>query len=423
MELAMSTPVQCCIAGGGPAGLMLGYLLARAGCRVVILEKHADFLRDFRGDTIHPSTLELMHELGLLDRFLTLPHQKVQRMMAVFGDTPIEIANFSHMPVHAPYIAMMPQWDFLNFLAEEGRKYPGFELRMNAEATGLMIEAGRVVGVSGHQSGTPFEVRANLTVAADGRSSVMRDKSGLHVVDYGAPMDALWFRLAREPTDSEETMARFGQGNIFVMLNRRDYWQCAYVIPKGQSEALKAAGLPAFQASVARSAPFLGERTKLITRWDDLKLLTVQVNRLKQWWRPGFLCIGDAAHAMSPIGGVGVNIAVQDGVAAANILAAPLREGRSSNADLDAVQRRRMWPARATQALQLMMQRQIISPVLGKTGGQVHAPFALRLFQWFPILRRLPARVIGLGIRPEHISPALNLSLAPSLRPTADPSR
>jgi 2-polyprenyl-6-methoxyphenol hydroxylase-like FAD-dependent oxidoreductase len=398
---------QCCIAGGGPAGLMLGVLLARAGCRVIVLEKHADFLRDFRGDTIHPSTMEVMHELGLLDAFLKLPHQKVARLTAMLGDTPIQIADFSHLPVQAPYIAMMPQWDFLNFMAREGRTYPGFELRMNAQAEDLIVEGERIVGVSGQSLGAPFEIRAGLVVAADGRASVLREKSGLKGEDFGAPMDALWFRLPRVAGDTDETVARFEGGRIFIMLNRGDYWQCAYVIPKGANAALRAAGLAAFQASVAASAPFVAERARGIASFDDVKLLTVQVDRLKRWWRPGFLCIGDAAHAMSPVGGVGVNLAVQDAVAAANLLAEAVREGRVGDAELAAVEARRAWPTRMTQALQLAMQRQIIAPVLGSKAGALRVPLPLRLLQWVPLLRRLPARAIGLGVRPEHISAAL----------------
>lgn len=403
----MAANVDCCIAGGGPAGLMLGFLLARAGCRVTVLEKHADFLRDFRGDTIHPSTLEVMLELGLLDKFLMLPHQKVERLSGIFGDTPLKFADFTRLPVHARYIAMMPQWDFLNFLAVEGRRYPGFDLRMNAEATGLLIEGNDVVGVRGKQDGKPFEVRTALTVAADGRSSVLRAQSGLTAEDFGAPMDVLWLRLPRAGGDTEETMARFLPGRIFIMLNRGDYWQCALVIPKGGNDAVRSAGLPAFAESVGRVVPFIAERLRGLTSFDEVKLLTVQVNRLKKWWRPGLLCIGDAAHAMSPIGGVGINLAVQDAVAGANILAVPLREGRAGEAELTAVERRRAWPAKMTQAMQLMMQKRIIAPVLARPDQPVRPPLLLRVLSALPMTRRLIARVIGLGFRPEHVAPGI----------------
>jgi len=402
----MTDTRDCCIAGGGPAGLMLGYLLARAGCRVTVLEKHADFLRDFRGDTIHPSTLEVMDELGLLDDFLKLPHQKVERMNAIFGDTPLLLADLTHLPVRAKYIAMMPQWDFLNFIAERGRKSPGFDLRMNAEAADLILDNDTVAGLTGHALGQPFEVRACLTIAADGRGSVLRAKSGLVTDDYGAPMDVLWFRLPKATGDNEETIARFLPGRIFIMLNRGDNWQCAYVIPKGGNDAIRAAGLQAFKDTLSTAVPFVAARVGAIASFDDVKLLTVQVNRMPRWWKRGFLCIGDAAHAMSPIGGVGVNLAVQDAVAAANRLAAPLRDRTASDADLAAIERRRQWPTRMTQALQLLMQRQIIAPVLQSADRPVTPPLALRVLTSIPLTSRLIARVIGLGFRPEHVAAA-----------------
>ncbi len=315
--------VTCCVAGGGPAGMMLGFLLARAGVRVMVLEKHADFLRDFRGDTIHPSTLELMHELGLLEEFLRVPHQEMPRLIAQFGDTSLAVADFTHLPTRCKFIAMMPQWDFLDFLARHGARYPGFHLEMRAEATALIEEAGRVIGVRGTAADGPFEVRADLVVAADGRSSVLRERAGLHVEDLGAPMDVLWFRLSRAPGDPAATMGRFDAGRIFVLLNRGPHWQCGYVIPKGSAEDVRRRGLDAFRASVAALMPFAADRVAEIRGWDDVKLLTVRVDRLRQWYRPGLLCIGDAAHAMSPVGGVGINLAIQDAVAAANRLWRP----------------------------------------------------------------------------------------------------
>jgi 2-polyprenyl-6-methoxyphenol hydroxylase-like FAD-dependent oxidoreductase len=400
----MATPAtQCCIAGGGPAGLMLGYLLARAGVRVTVLEKHADFLRDFRGDTVHPSTLEVMVELGLIDRFLALPHQKVFKVGGVVGRTPVTIADFSHLPVRERYIAMMPQWDFLNFLAEEAARFPGFSLSMRTEATDLVTRGGAVVGVLTRSADGLGEVRADLVVAADGRNSALRQRAGLAVDDLGAPMDVLWFRLPAEPGDAGETMGRFGAGSILVLIFRGDYWQCAYVIPKGAFEGLKAAGLAAFRDTIAVASPFARQRLEAIASWDDVSLLTVRVDRLRQWYRPGFLCIGDAAHAMSPIGGVGVNLAVQDAVAAANILARPLRSGKVTVSDLEAVQMRRQFPARVTQAIQVRMQDTIIRSTLNLT-EQPRPPLVLRVMQRFPVLQRLPARVLGLGVRREHVA-------------------
>jgi 2-polyprenyl-6-methoxyphenol hydroxylase-like FAD-dependent oxidoreductase len=393
---------QCCIAGGGPAGLMLGLLLARAGVEVVVLEKHADFLRDFRGDTIHPSTLEVMHELGLLDALLKLPHQKVPRLFGQFGETSVAIADFSHLPVRCKFIAMMPQWDFLNLLAEDGARHAGFKLLMPAEATGLIEEDGRVVGLRAVGEQGPLEIRADLVVGADGRGSTLRAAANLKVEDLGAPMDVFWFRLSRAAGDPEDTMGRFESGRIFIMINRGSYWQCASVIPKGAAEEVRAAGLDAFRASIAASAPFARDRVSEIATWDDAKLLTVRVDRLPTWYREGLLCIGDAAHAMSPVGGVGINLAIQDAVAAANILAKPLREGRATLDRLRAVQKRREWPTRMTQKLQIFMQNRLIAPTLSGT-GPVEPPPPIRLIQRFPSLNRILARIVGMGFRPEHV--------------------
>jgi 2-polyprenyl-6-methoxyphenol hydroxylase-like FAD-dependent oxidoreductase len=393
---------QCCIVGGGPAGMMLGFLLARTGVRSIVLEKHGDFLRDFRGDTVHPSTLNVMDELGLLDEFLKLPHQEVSRFGAQFGEKHVQVADFSHLPVRCGFIALMPQWDFLDFLAAQGKRYPTFTVLMHAEATGLIEEGGKVVGVHATIEGKPQEIRADLVVGTDGRHSTVRVGAGFEVKVLGAPMDVLWFRLTHKPTDKAETMGRFDRGSILVMLDRGDYWQCAYIIAKGSAETLKAAGIEKFREKIAQLMPFLTDRVHELATVDDLKLLTVGVERLEKWWKPGVLCIGDAAHTMSPIGGVGVNIAVQDAVAASNILAAPLKEGRLKASDLEAVQAHRMWPVRATQAIQVFLQNRMIAPTLAGT-RPLRPPWAARLLNAVPFLRRIPARVLGLGVQPEHV--------------------
>jgi 2-polyprenyl-6-methoxyphenol hydroxylase-like FAD-dependent oxidoreductase len=383
--------------------MMLGLLLARAGVGVVVLEKHADFLRDFRGDTIHPSTLELMHELGWLDDFLKLPHQKAAVLTAQFGGLTAPVVDFTHLPTRCKFIALMPQWDFLNFLADRAARYPTFALKMRAEVTGLVEEAERVVGVQATTPEGPLEVRADLVVAADGRASIVRARAGLAVETLGAPMDVLWFRLTRKPTDSDQTMFIASAGRILVMIDRGEHWQCAYVIAKGTLDEIRAKGLPAFRDSVAALAPFARDRVGEIASWDDVKLLTVAVDRLTRWHRPGLLAIGDAAHAMSPIGGVGVNLAVQDAVAAANLLAGPLREKRLRDDDLARVQRRREFPTRIIQRFQIIVQKRIVTRILGSDGGELTPPLALRLLLRYPVLRRLPARFIGLGVRPEHV--------------------
>jgi 2-polyprenyl-6-methoxyphenol hydroxylase-like FAD-dependent oxidoreductase len=394
--------VRCCIAGGGPAGMMLGLLLARAGIAVLVLEKHADFLRDFRGDTIHPSTLEVMHELGILEEFLQRPHQEVRTLGAQIGDAFLQVADFEHLPTHCRFVALMPQWDFLNFIAEQAKRYPGFQLEMEAEATALIEEGGLVTGLRAETPRGDLVVRADLVVGADGRHSTVREKAGLEISDFGAPMDVLWMRLSRRPTDPGQTLGRVDAGRIFVMLNREDYWQCAYVIPKGGFDQIRLDGLEAFRGEIERLAPYLSDRVSELGDWSDIKLLTVAVDRLRVWHRPGLLCIGDAAHAMSPIGGVGINLAIQDAVAAANILAPRLLQGTVNEDDLRAVQRRREFPTRATQKLQLFVQNRVIGQVLQGT-GKLSPPLAVRLLAQWPLLRRIPARLIGLGFRPEHV--------------------
>jgi len=386
--------------------MMLGYLLARAGVKVLVLEKHADFLRDFRGDTIHPSTLEVMDELGLLEKFLRLPHQEVYELNAQVGQTQLTIADFRYLPTRCRFIALMPQWDFLNFLAEQAAGYPSFDLMMEAEVSGLIEESGRVIGVQANTPNGAVEVRADLIVGADGRNSIVREKAGLKVKDLGAPIDVLWFRISRSPEDPVATMGRFDKGRIFITLNRGEYWQCGYVIPKGQFEEMRRQGFEIFRAEIIKLAPYTRDRVRELRGWDDVKLLTVRVDRLLEWFRPGLLCIGDAAHAMSPVGGVGINLAIQDAVAAANVLFKPLREGQITIDHLRGIQKRRELPTRVTQRLQVIVQRRIIARVLRETGS-LKPPLAVRLLAAVPLLRRIPARIVGVGIRPEHITPEL----------------
>jgi 2-polyprenyl-6-methoxyphenol hydroxylase-like FAD-dependent oxidoreductase len=395
--------VDCCIAGGGPAGMMLGLLLARAGVNVVVLEKHGDFLRDFRGDTIHPSTLEVLNELGLLEEFLKLPHQKAYGLSAYIGNTPVPVADFSHLPTRCKFMAFIPQWDFLNFLAREAARYPGFDLSMRAEATDLIEESGRIAGLRAQTPGGLLEISADLVVAADGRSSILREKAGLEVQDLGAPMDVLWFRLSRRPDDPEQTMGRFAAQQIFIMISRGEYWQCGYVIPKGSIEQIRARGIEAFRANIRTIAPFAGNRVGELRDWNNLSLLTVRVDRLKRWYRPGLLCIGDAAHAMSPVGGVGINLAIQDAVAASNLLTNALRTKQLTLDHLKSVQRRRKLPTRVTQRFQVAIQNRIISRVLTR-GSTLKLPLFVRMLARFPVLRRIPARLVGMGIRPEHVT-------------------
>jgi 2-polyprenyl-6-methoxyphenol hydroxylase-like FAD-dependent oxidoreductase len=392
----------CCIAGGGPAGITLGYLLARAGVSVVVLEKHGDFLRDFRGDTIHPSTLEMMHELGLLEEFLKLPHSKIRELSLQIGDDHLVVGHFEHLPVHCKFIALMPQWDFLNFLADHGKRYGGFDLRMRMEATDLIFDDGKVAGVRAKAAEGQTEIRADLTVACDGRHSTLRELAGFNVENLHAPMDVMWFRVSRNNSDPAEVVAHVESGRMLVMLNRNDYWQCAYVIPKGTAEDVEHAGLDKFRNAVGDISPFLRDRLHEIDGWDQVKLLTVQVDRLSQWYRGGLICIGDAAHAMSPIGGVGINLAVQDAVAAANILAEPLRRGTVMIDTLKQVQQRREFPTRLTQRLQIIMQNKVIGPALLNKNTRPRAPLFMKMVQW-PLLRRLPGRLLAYGIRPEHV--------------------
>lgn len=393
---------DCVIAGGGPAGMMMGFLLARAGVDVVVLEKHADFLRDFRGDTIHPSTLDVMHELGLLDEFLRRPHDELRDVAVRVGPDQAQIADFRHVPTHCKFLVMMPQWDFLDFLADHARRLPSFHLVMKAEATTLVREDGRVAGLRARTPEGELEVRAALVVGADGRHSTIRAQAGLETLDLGAPMDVLWMRVSRLPGDPPDLFGQVDAGRMLVMIARNDYWQCALLIPKGADGTVRARGIGALHDSILGLSPWLGDRVKELADWDQVKLLAVTVDRLRDWARPGVLCIGDAAHAMSPIGGVGINLAVQDAVAAARLLAPALRERRLSLADLQRVQRRREWPMKVVQGMQLRMQDRLIRPILAAS-GPVRMPWFLRLLGRFALLRRIPAWFIGVGVRPEHV--------------------
>jgi 2-polyprenyl-6-methoxyphenol hydroxylase-like FAD-dependent oxidoreductase len=383
--------------------MMLGFLLARAGVDVQVLEKHADFLRDFRGDTIHPSTYELMYELGILDDFLRRPQQQITEIGGVIESTTVIIADFSHLPTHCKFVGIMPQWDFLNFLAEKARAYPEFHLRMESEATDLILENGRVVGIRAKTKQGPLDIRADLVVGADGRHSTVRKQAGFEVIDLGAPIDVLWMRIPRDNNDPNQTLGHFHAGTILVMLNRGNYWQCAYVIAKGAFDAMKQQGLPAFREGLRAVAPFLGDRTEVLKDWSDISLLSVSVDRLRDWSRTGLLCIGDSAHAMSPVGGVGINLAIQDAVATANALAQPLLAHAPLDELCRGIQDRREFPTKTTQAGQVFVHKNFIWPALSHKAPLRRLPFLLRLLQQFPALRRIPARVVGVGVRREHI--------------------
>ena len=401
--MAGTLQVRCCIAGGGPAGMMLGYLLGRAGIKTVVLEKHADFLRDFRGDTVHPSTLMIMQELGLVDDFLKLPHSEIRAFAAEIGETRVKIADFARVATPFKFIALMPQWDFLNFLAEKARRFPALKVGMSAQVTCLVETAGRVVGVKATTPDGPLEVRATLVVGCDGRSSTVRAASGLVVQDLGSPIDVLWFRVSKKPGDPEQVLGRLGADKMIVTIDRTDYWQCAYVIGKGGIERVHAAGLEAFKAAVADGAHFLSDRVDELKSFDDIKLLSVSVDRLTAWSKPGLLCIGDAAHAMSPVGGVGINLAIQDAVATANLLAAKLKAETLQDGDLDSVRRRRLFPVKVIQGLQVAIHNRVLKPAVSGARRSLKVPWPLKLLDSHAWLRRWPAQFLGLGVRPEHV--------------------
>jgi 2-polyprenyl-6-methoxyphenol hydroxylase-like FAD-dependent oxidoreductase len=401
MSASEKLQTRCVIVGGGPAGMMAGYLLARAGVPVAVLEKHSDFNRDFRGDTIHPSTLELMYELRLLDEFLKQPHQEARELRAVVNGQAVPVADFRKLPTRCKFIAFMPQWDFLNFLANHGKRFPAFQLHMETEVVDLLMEGSRVIGVRAKTPRGDLEVHADLVIGADGRHSTTQTRAGLEQLQFGVPIDALWMRISKKQGDPKQTFGFFQHGKLLVLLDRDDYWQCGFVIPKGQFDKIKERGLEQFQNDIVSFAGFLRDRVTELDDWSKIKLLTVQVNRLRKWCCEGLLCIGDSAHAMSPAGGVGINLAIQDAVATANLLAEKLQRGPVHVGDLRKVQARREWPTRLIQGMQIFIHRRVVT---GRTSdGKTSLPFVLRLLKWFPILRQLPARFIGLGPRPEHI--------------------
>ena len=389
------------IVGGGPAGIMTGYLLARAGVDVAVLEKHADFFRDFRGDTIHPSTLELMHELGLLEEFLKLPHQELSRLRGVINGHYVSIADFSRLPTRCKLIAFMPQWDFLNFLAAQAKQFPTFALHLQHEVVDLIFEHDRVAGVRAKTPQGERDIYADLVIGADGRHAITHERAGLEIQELGVPIDVLWMRISKREGDPEQLLGFFRHGKLLVLINRDDYFQTGFVIPKGGIETAKERGLPALHREIVSLASFLNDRIAELDDWSKIRLLTVQINRLKKWCREGLLCIGDNAHAMSPAGGVGINLALQDAVATANLLAVKLQYGPVSLSEMEQVQKRREWPTRLIQAMQAFIHRNVVT---GRESKSIDSlPFLIRLLQWFPALQSLPARFVGIGPRPEHI--------------------
>jgi 2-polyprenyl-6-methoxyphenol hydroxylase-like FAD-dependent oxidoreductase len=400
----MMRSTDVCIAGGGPAGLMLALLLARQGRSVVVLEKHADFLRDFRGDTVHPSTLDVLADLGLLDKLAGLPHRIVKHLTFTFADRTITVADFGRLRNRHPYVMFLPQWDFLELLSAEAAKEPGFTLLREHEVVDLVHAGGAVAGVVARTpSGERVEIRAPLTVAADGRHSAVRRLMNLPLKEFGAPMDVLWFRVPRLPSDEAGVDVRVGSGHILIGIDRGDYWQFGLVVRKNGYETIVEAGLPAFRERIARLSPSLRGRLQAVQKWDDVRKLTVRVDRLRRWYSAGVLLIGDAAHAMSPVGAVGINLAIQDAVAAARLLAGPLAQGRATTRDLARVQRRRRLPTAATQLMQRVVQRAVVRAALATTGPVVSPP-PTRLLQRFPALQTVAARFVGIGVRPEHVS-------------------
>jgi len=399
MESLKST---CCVVGGGPAGVMLGYLLARAGIKVTVLEKHEDFFRDFRGDTVHPSTLDIMHQLGLLDGLLQLPHQRVTSVSARIGDFDFDAADFRLVPARCKFVALMPQWEFLSFLSERAKRFDDFDLRMQHEGTGLIRDGSRIAGVEARSPAGPLQIEADLVVACDGRHSTMRQSARLSLQEFGVPIDVLWFRISRQPHDPQQVLGNINYGKALILINRGDYFQAGLIIRKGTLQQIKVGGLDAFRQNIAQIAPYLRDRVGEIEDWDQIKLLTVQINRLRRWHLPGLLCIGDAAHAMSPAGGVGINLAIQDAVAAANILAAPLRAGQVTDLILKRVQQRREFPTRVTQFLQVNAHKALNA--VFRNDGPIQAPWQLKVVDALPGRKWIMGYVVGIGVRPEHVA-------------------
>ncbi len=407
----------CCVVGGGPAGVMLGYLLARSGIKVTVLEKHDDFFRDFRGDTVHPSTLDIMHQLGLLDGLLQLPHHRVTSVSARIGDFDFDAADFRLVPTRCKFVALMPQWEFLNFLSERAKRFDGFDLRMQHEGTGLIRDGQRIAGVEARSPAGTLQIEADLVVACDGRHSTLRQSARLPLQEVGVPVDVLWFRVSRQPHDPEQVLGNINYGKALILINRGDYFQAGLIIRKGTFEQIKTGGLDAFRHNIAQIAPFLCGRVGEIEDWDQINLLTVQINRLRRWHLPGLLCIGDAAHAMSPAGGVGINLAIQDAVAAANILAVPLRAGQITDLILKRVQQRREFPTRVTQFLQVYAHKALNA--VFKTDGPIQAPWQLKVVDALPGRKWIMGYVVGVGIRPEHVAVAESMRTPWSLKKAA----
>jgi 2-polyprenyl-6-methoxyphenol hydroxylase-like FAD-dependent oxidoreductase len=391
----------CCVVGGGPAGMMLGYLLARAGIAVTVLEKHNDFFRDFRGDTVHSSTLEVMHELGLLDYLLKLPHQRLTSIGGTFGDFPFQAADFSRVPAHCKFVALMPQWDFLNFVSERAKRFPSFDLRMQHEAVDLLRNNGRVFGVEARTVNGTARIHADLVVGCDGRSAMTRRAAKMEAMEFGVPIDVLWFSLSRHKSDPEELFGNVNYGKALILINRGDYFQCGFIIRKGSFDEIKNHGLDSFRKSIVQIAPYLIDRVAELQDWDQIKLLSVQINRLRQWHRPGLLCIGDAAHAMSPAWGVGINLAIQDAVATANLLTGPFLARRLTESDLAGVQQRREFPTRVTQFLQVNAHKGF--DYIFDRSGPLKAPLPLKIAVRIPGIQHLTGRFVAIGVRPEHI--------------------